>query len=303
MLVSLYTSRIVLNLLGVTDYGVYNVVGGVVAMMTFLNSSLSVATQRYLNFEMGKGDTKKLKEVFSMSFFIFVIIAVVTVIIAETAGLWFVSEKLLIPESRLDVAINILHFTAITIAVNILMIPFNAAIVAHEKMSVYAYVSIFEAVMKLLMVFLLQMIDYDKLYLYGMMVMLISSLVGFIYFIYCIRTFNECHLSWSWNKSLLKGIFSFSGWMLSGTVSNMFSTQGVNMIINLFFGPAVNGARAIAVQVNDILRQFSANFMIAVRPQIVKSYAQEDFGYLYRLVFSCSKISFYLMAILVFPVI
>lgn len=303
MFVSLYTSRVVLQTLGVVDFGIYNVVGGVVTMLAFFNSSLNTATQRYMNYEMGKDNTEGLSKVFSMSFLGFFIIAVITAILAETLGLWFIFNKLVIPTDRLDVAIIVFHLSVLTFIVNILLIPYSAAIIAHEHMSIYAYVSVAEVVLKLILVFMLQIIDYDKLILYGVMSCVVSCLVAIFYRCYCVRQFVECRLKWIWDKTLLKGLFSFSGWMLSGTITNMMSTQGINMLINMFFGPVMNAARAVAMQVNGAVSAFEANFMTAVRPQIVKLYAQGDWSYMYRLVFSSSKCSFYLLFVLVLPIL
>lgn len=301
MLVTLYTSRVVLQTLGVTDFGIYNVVGGVVTMLNFLNSSLSTATQRYMNYEMGKGNMDGLQKVFSMSFFAYCMIAVVAVILAETIGLWFIYNKLIIPVDRLQAAIWVFHFSVLTFVVNLLTVPYNAAIIAHERMSIYAYISVAEVVLKLLLVFLLQVIDADKLGLYGMMMCIVAVIVCWAYRSCCLRSFPECRLRLVWDKGLLKGLFFFSGWMLSGTITNMLSTQGVNFLINMFFGPVLNAARAVAMQVYAAVNSFVANFMTAMRPQIVKSYAQGDFGYMYRLVFSASKFSFFLLFILTVP--
>ena len=303
MLVSLYTSRVVLSVLGVTDFGIYNVVGGVVTMLAFFNGSLSTATQRYLNYEMGKGDYKGLQKIFSMSFIGFCFIALLVIILAETVGLWFVYNKLVIPVDRMDAAVTIYHFSVMTFVISILKIPYNAAIIAHEKMSVYAYVSIVEACLKLLLVFLLQIIGYDKLIVYGFMMFVVAALIAFLYKGYCEKFFQECKLHWLWDKVLLKELFSFSGWMMWGTITNILSTQGINMLINMFFGPAMNTARAVAMQVNGAVSSFSSNFMTAVRPQIVKSYAEGDFSYMYKLVFSSSKLSFYLLFLLILPVL
>ncbi len=303
MIVTLYTSRVILQVLGATDFGIYNVVGGVVTMLAFFNSSLSTATQRYLNFEMGKGNENNLQKIFSMSFIGFCIIAVITVILAETLGLWFVYNKLTIPTERMNAAIMVYHFSVMTFVVSILMIPYNATIIAREKMSIYAYISIIEVILKLLLVFLLQELSYDKLVIYGLMMFFVSCSIVFFYRYYCLKNFYECKLLWIWDKNLLKGLFSFSGWMLSGTITNMLSTQGINILINMYFGPTMNAARAIAMQVNGAVSSFSANFMTAVRPQIIKSYAEGDLIYMYKLVFSASKISFFLLFIFILPIL
>lgn len=301
MFVTLYTSRVVLRVLGVEDFGIYNVVGGVVTMLAFLNSSLNTATQRFMNYEMGKGNMEGLRNVFSMSFIAYCLLAVIAVILAETIGLWFIYNKLVIPAERLQAAVWVFHFSVLTFVVNLLTVPYNAAIIAHERMSIYAYISVGEVVLKLLLVFLLQMVDADKLWLYGLMMCLVSCIVCLAYRTCCLRSFSECRLRWIWDKSLLKGLFSFSGWMLAGTTTYLLSTQGVNILINLFFGPALNTARAVAVQIYYAVNSFVANFMTATRPQIMKSYAQGNVEYMYRLVFSASKFSFFLLFILSTP--
>lgn len=303
MFVSLYTSRVVLQVLGVTDFGIYNVVGGVVIMLSFFNSSLATATQRYLNYEMGLGNESGLEKVFSMSFWGFCLIAVITLFLAETVGLWFIHHQLVIPIERFDAALIVFHFSVLTFTVDMLMIPYNSAIIAHERMSVYAYVSIGEVVLKLLLVFLLTVIDYDKLVVYGLLLFLVSIIVALTYWVYCVRSFKECRVRCIWDKQLLKGLFAFSGWMLFGTITNMLSTQGINILINIYFGPILNGARAVAMQVNGAVSSFSNNFMTAVRPQIVLSYAQGKFEHMNKLVFTSSKISFYLLFLLVLPII
>lgn len=303
MFISLYTSRIVLKVLGVEDFGIYNVVGGVVAMLSFLNSSLSTATQRYLNYEMGKGNREALQDVFSMSFIAYCILSIIAVILAETVGLWFVCNKLVIPAERFDAAIWIYHFSVLTFVVNLLTVSYNATIIAHERMSIYAYISIGDAVLRLVLIFLLQIINVDKLWLYGLLMLLVSCMVCFAYRIVCVRSFQECRVRWIWDKNLLKGLFSFSGWMLSGTITNLLSTQGVNILINMFFGPTLNAARAVAMQVNAAVNSFVANFMTATRPQIIKSYAEGNTTYMYRLVFTSSKASFFLLFILAIPIL
>ena len=303
MLVSLYTSRVILNVLGAEDYGIYNVVGGVVTLLSFLNSSLSTATQRYLNYEMGKNNTKALNKVFSMSFIIFCILTLIAVLIAETVGLWFVQNKLVIPDDRRSAALWVYQFSIMTFAVNMLMIPYTSAIIANEHMSIYAYLSVLEILLKLGLVLCLTIISFDKLKLYSIMMFAVTCFVTSVYKIYCTKKFPECHIKWVWDKSLLKQIFSFSGWMLLGTFGNLLCTQGINILINIYFGPLFNAARAVATQVYSSISSFSQNFMTAVRPQIIKSYAQNDLNYMYRLVFSSSKLSFYLLFVLCVPLI
>ena len=303
MAVTLYTSRVVLDVLGVEDYGIYNVVGGVVAMLTFLNSSLNTATQRYMNVEMGRGNADGLRKVFAMSFICFCLLAVVALLLAESVGLWFMRHKLVIPPERMEAATWVFHFSVLTFLTNLITVPYQASIIAHERMSVYAYLSVAEAAIRLLAALALQWVETDKLWLYGLLMFLTTLLVSTAYRTYCARLFAECKVRWLWDRKLLKGLFSFSGWMLAGTFSVMLNGQGVNILINLFFGPALNAARAVAMQVYTAVNTFAVNFMTAVRPQIVKSYAQGDESYMYQLVFSASKGAFFLLFMLSLPVV
>lgn len=301
--VSLFTSRVVLQTLGVEDYGIYNVVGGFVSMLAFFNSSMATSTQRFLNYEMGKGRDSDLQSVFSNAINAHFIIGIATVVLLETFGLWFINNKLNIPHEQLHAAVWVFHFSVITLFISIIATPYSAAIVANERMGIYAYYSIFEVVLKLVIVYILVVLPYNKLILYGFLNLCVSILMRFLYLSYCKRNFSECIYKRGWDKSQIKGLFSFSGWMLLGCFSDMLSKQGVNILINMFFGPVFNAARAIAVQVQQSISSFVANFMTAVRPQIIKSYSAQKFDYMYRLVFSASKLSFYLLFILTIPVL
>lgn len=298
MCVSLYTSRVVLNALGVEDFGIYNVVGGVVAMMGFLNNSLGTATQRFINYAMGKNDEKHLNKIFSVSFICYCIIIFIVIVIAETVGLWFVCNKLIIPEIRKETAFWVYQLSLLTFIMSMLSVPYNAVIVAYEKMSAFAYISIVEGIGKLIIALLITISPIDKLLYYATLMCILSICVRCLYVTYCNKNFTICKIRFVWDKSLLMKIFSFSGWMITGTLSQMFSTQGVNILINLFFGPIYNAARSIAMQVYNAVFGFTNNFMIAVKPQIIKSYAQGNFEYSYKLIYSLSKISFYLLFIL-----
>ena len=303
MIVSLYTSRLVLQILGVEDYGIYNVVGGVVSFIGFLNGSLNTATQRYLNFEMGRNNIEGMKSIFSMSMICYIGIAVVALILSESVGYWFVTNKLVLPPQRLDASIWVLHFSVFTFVVQLFIVPYNAAVIAHEKMSIYAYISVGSVIMRLLLIVVLQYVDYDKLYLYALMMAVVTVVEAFLYRLICVRLFEECHFQWRFDKQLFKGLFSFSGWMLSGTITHLLHIQGVNMLINVFFGPAYNAARAVAMQVNSAVSSFSTNFMTAVRPQIVKMYAEGNKNGMHRLVNNSSRFSFYLLFIMILPLI
>lgn len=298
MVVSLYTSRVVLNTLGIEDYGIYNVVGGVVAMMSFFNNSMATATQRYLNYEMGKNNQQTLSNIFSSSIICYGIIIALALLIAETFGIWFIEHKLTIPNNRQDAAFWVFQFSILTFIFNMLSVPYNAAIIAHEKMSAFAYISIFEAVGKLAIAYLITISPIDKLVFYSILMCCVSIIIRLIYSYYCQKHFYECKFKWIWDINILKKLFGFSGWMLAGTLSQMFSTQGINIIINIFFGPIYNAARAIAMQIYGAVNGFVTNFMTAVRPQMIKSYAQENLDYTYKLIFSSSKAAFYLLFIL-----
>lgn len=303
MAVSLYTSRVVLNTLGVEDFGVYNVVGGIVSMLSFFNSSMATSTQRFLNYEMGKNNSAGLRDVFVNAVNAHYLIGIITAIGLETVGLWFVYNKLNIPAQQFHAALWVFHCSVLSLFVSIISTPYNAAIIANERMGIYAYFSILEVVLKLLIVYLLVIIPYNKLIVFGLLSLAISVVMRVLYNVYCIRNFTECRYKWSWDIQLMKKMFFFSGWMLFGCISDMLSKQGVNVLINIFFGPVFNAARAIAVQVQTAVNSFVANFMTAVRPQIIKSYSAGEYQHMYRLVFSSSKLSFYLLLVLTTPVL
>lgn len=301
MLVSLYTSRIVLAALGVESFGVYNVVGGVVASLSFLNSSLGTSTQRFLNYEMGLRDGANLSKIFSNAVNAHYIIGFVTVLLLETVGLWFVLNKLQIPESNLRAAFWVYQASIASVFITIICTPYNAAIIAHEKMNVFAYFSILECLLKLGVVYLLLILPFDRLLVYGLLLLGVTVVMQMIYVLYGMKKFDECRYHWDWDKPLLKKMFSFTGWMFFGCITDMLSGQGINMLINMFFGPVFNASRAIAYQVFNAVHSFLTNFMTAVKPQIVKSYAANNKDYAFKLVFSSTKLSFYLLFFLTMP--
>lgn len=303
MLVSLYTSRIILNTLGVEDYGIYNVVGGVVAMFAFFNSAMSSATQRFLSYEIGKGDSVQLRKIFNATQIIHIGIAVLIFILAETIGLWFVKTYLVIPVERMEAAIWVFHFSVLTFMVSIMQVPYNATIIAHERMNVYAYASILEVTLKLLIVFMLTWITYDKLKLYGVLQFLVVCIIATIYRIYTRKNFEESKFEVVKDKKLYKTLISYSGWNLFGNIAGVAQGQGVNIILNIFFGPVVNAARGIAVQVEGAVNSFVTNFQMAVNPQIIKSYAANESEYMTSLIIRSSKFSFYLLFLLSLPII
>lgn len=302
MAVSLYTSRVVLQALGVEDFGIYNVVGGVVAMFGFLNAAMSSSTQRYLTFELGRGDMSRLRTVFCTSVNIHALISLVIVLLAETIGLWFFYQKMIIPEERLNAAMWVYQFSVLSSVVMVMSVPYNASIIAHERMSAFAYISILEVLLKLLIVFLLQVVCWDRLAFYAFLVFLVQLGIRFIYGIYCRKHFKETAFRWLWDKVMFREMLSFAGWNLWGNCAGVAFTQGINLLLNMFFGPVVNAARGIAVQVQSAVQQFSLNFQTAVNPQITKSYAVQDYGYMHSLIFRSSKFTFFLLLLLSLPV-
>lgn len=301
--VSLYTSRVVLNTLGVADFGIYNVVGGVVMMLSFLNASMSSATQRFISFELGKKDFTELKRVFGMSVNIHAIIALTIFILAETLGLWFLNSQLNIPDERMGAANWVYQFSIFSFVVSILNVPYNATIIAHERMGVYAYISIVEVSLKLLIVFALVWIGFDKLKLYAILTFVVSSIIRTINKTYCKRNFEEAKYSFFWDKNLYKTLMSYAGWNLFGNIAAVLFNQGINILLNIFFGPIVNAARGIAYQVNGAISGFVSNFQMSMNPQIVKSYAAGDHKYMQTLIFQGSKYSFFLLFLLSLPVL
>ena len=299
--IALYTSRVVLNVLGIEDYGIYNVVGGVVGILLFLNNTLSSATSRFLTFELARKDDVRLKKTFSSSLCIHLSLAVVMVFVLETIGLWFVSNKLTIPESRLDAALVVYHFSVFNCVLSLLQLPFSAAIISHEKMDAFAYISIFDVVFKLIIVYILQIIDFDKLEIYGILMFIVSSLTSLLYTSYSIKNFKECSLSLKIDKEIAKPMLSFSGWDLYGNFSVVVRSQGLNILQNIFFGPVINAATGIANQVLTAIMGFAENFLIAAKPQIVKLYAEGNIEQFNRLVINMSKYCTLLLFLISYP--
>lgn len=302
IIVGLYTSRVVLNTLGVSDYGIYNVVGGIVAMLAFLNSAMVAASQRFISFELGTGNMEKLKKVFCTSVSIHIALAVIILLIAETLGLWFVNTHLNIPPERMEAANWVYQCSILTLLLTIVSVPYNSCIVAHEHMKAFAYVSIVEAVLKLLIVYLLLLGDFDKLIFYAILVVVVALIIRIIYGIYCKRNFEECSYRFVFDKQLFKEMFAFAGWSIIGNFGFAFKDQGSNVILNLFFGTAVNAARGIALQVNGIISNFSNNFTMALNPQITKQYAAGDVEASVKLVYAGCRYSFYLLLLIAVPV-
>lgn len=301
MAVSLFTSRVVLNTLGVEDYGIYNVVGGVVAMFGFINGSMSSATQRYITFALGKGDMRNLQKVFSTALQIHVLIAAVIVVLGETVGLWFLYSQMQIPAERMDAAFWVLQCSIVSTVVMIVSVPYNADIIAHEKMSAFAYISILEVVLKLAVVYVLLIFSYDKLILYAFLILAVQLLIRFCYSRYCNRHFEESKYHHVWDKPLFKEMTGFANWSMFGNLSGVLYGQGLNMLLNVFFGPVVNAARAVAVQVQNAIQQFVSNFQMALNPQITKTYAKGEMEEMHKLMFRSARFSFYLLFLLSLP--
>jgi len=303
MAVSLYTMRVVLNILGVEDFGIYNVVGGFVTMFGFLNSAMASATQRFLAFEIGRKDKIQLRNVFSMSVNIHFLIAFIILILSETVGLWFVNTQLTIPPERMEATRWVYQFSILTLIVNMVSVPYNAIIIAHERMNVFAWVSIAEVSLKLFIVFMLQWFGFDKLKFYAVLLFGLALLIRLIYGLYCNKKFKESKFRFYWDKPLFKTLASYAGWNLWGNAASVIMGHGVNILLNIFFGPVVNAARGIAYQVKGAINQFVFNFQMAMNPQIIKSFATDDLKYMHQLIYQGAKYSFFLLFTLSLPII
>lgn len=303
MLVALYTSRVILDVLGVEDYGVYDVVGGAIAMFGVVSGSISNAISRYITFELGKGDLVKLKDVFIASVNIQIGIGILVFVLGETIGVWFLNAYMNIPDQRMYAANWVLHCSLLAFVINLLSIPYNACIIAHEKMTAYAYIGIFDAVLRLAIVLVLPFFTFDRLIVYSILVVVEALTVRIIYAVYCNGHFEECRYKYSFNKGLIKEMAGFSGWQFLTNTCWIINNQGINILSNLFFGVIVNAARGIASQVGGAIMQFVNNFMTALTPQLVKSYAQGDKDRFFVLICRGAKFSYYLLMILAFPIL
>ena len=303
MLISLFTSRVILKTLGVEDFGIFNVVGGVVMMMNVVNGAMSVSTQRYLTFELGKNDYAQFAKTFSMCMNIFFLLCILILVIGETIGLWFMNTYLVIPLERIEAANWVYQFALLSCMCTLLNNPYNATIVSHERMNVYAYIGIAEVVFKLAIVYILLIIPIDKLATYGALTFISSLTITLIYRWYCVKHFSEARYLFYWDSKLFKQLASYSGWNLFGSLSGVTKGQGLNILINIFFGPSVNAARGIAYQVNGVVHSFFTNFYTAVRPQITKYYAQDNKEDMFKLVFNSSKMSFFLILFVSMPLV
>ena len=303
LLVNLYMSRVILDNLGITDYGVYNAVGGVIAMFSVVSGALSSSISRFITFELGKGNSQRLHNIFSSSLIIQVCIAFLIILISEPIGIWFLNNHMNIPPDRIIAANWVLQCSLITFCINLIAVPYNACIIAHERMSAFAYISVLEAILKLLVAFILPVILFDKLIIYAILLVAVALIVRGAYSIYCKRNFDECHYKFIYDKKLLKEMTGFAGWNFLTNTAYIFNTQGVNILINLYFGVALNAARGIATQVEGAVMQFVNNFTMALNPQITKSYAQGNKQEMFSLVCLGSKFSCFLMMFFAIPLI
>ena len=303
MAITLYTSRVILQALGVEDFGVYNVVGGFVALFGILSKSLSSAASRFFNFEMGTGNFDKLSRVFSTTFIIHVILAVTIALVSEIVGVWYVNEKMVIDMNRLYAANWVFQFSVLSFCFNLVTVPFHAAIIAHERMGVFAYISIFEGIAKLLICYLIMISPFDRLIFYGVLMFIVHFTVCLMNQLYCKYHFSECRLRFVYDKPLLKEIFGFASWNMIGSSSVILRNQGGNILINLFAGPVVNAARAVANQVLNAVHGFVDNFYMALKPQITQSYASGNWDYMMTLIYKGSRLSYYMLLVLCLPIL
>ena len=302
LVVSLYTSRIVLATLGIEDYGLYNVVGGIVSMFAFISMAMGNSTSRYITIALGKGNDEELNNVVGVACLIHWVLAGIILVLAETVGLWFLHNKMVIPDGRMTAAFWVYQFSIVSCMVSVISVPFNSMIIAHERMGAFAFISILDALLKLLIVFLIQVSTKDRLILYAALLLCVGILNRLIYQVYCRRFFEEAKHIRLQSTEHLGEMTSFAGWSLVGNLAFVGYTQGLNILLNLFFGPVVNAARGVATQVQSVVKGFVTSFQTAINPQIFKSYAQDDFHRLHTLIYSSSKFSFYLLYCLILPI-
>lgn len=303
MAIGFITARVMLKALGVDNYGINNVVGGLVSMFSMLSASLSGAVSRFFTFGLGKGDMKQLKVVFSTSINIHILLAIVVVIAIETVGVWFLNNRMTISPDRLIAANWVLQCSTVTFAINLLSVPYRAAIIAHERMSAFAYLTIFDATAKLLIVCVVYFYGGDKLILLSILNITPAIISQVIYWRYCKQNFSECVYLFTSDKKLFKEIFSFAGWSFIGNTAGVMKNEGVNVVINIFTNTAINAARGIAMQVNGMVMQFISNFTMALNPQIIKDYAAGQLGRMHKLMFQGTKLSYYIFMVLSVPLI
>ena len=302
LIVSLYTSRVILAALGVEDYGIYNVVGGVVALLNIISGSMTAATGRFLSYELGRGPENQLKETFSTLLNVHIMIGVVVLILGEIFGMWFLENKLNIPPDRIEASIWVLQFSLLSFFFTVINVPYSASVVSHEEMGVFAYISIFEVIAKLAVAFILTYTQHDRLIVYALLLAAVCIITQFVYYIYC-RKFEECRFRIVYDTSLLKNIVSFIGWAFLGNASVVIKNQGVTVLLNMFFGPVVNAAQGVANQVESISSRFVYSYMMAANPQIIKLYSADERQLMHNLIFRSSKFSAFLLLLLLSPVV
>lgn len=303
MAVGFYTSRVILQILGEDDYGIQNVVGGLVAMFAFVNGAMSTSTSRHLTYELGVGSEDKIRQVFSASLYIHVVVALLLFVLCETIGLYFLYAKMQVPADRFEAALWVYHFAALTAVLNILSVPYNAAIIAHEKMTAFAYIAILDVIVKLAIVLVLPYIAFDNLKVYAVLLFLGQVVIQFVYMMYSKSKFDEVCFIPRYNKDLFKELISFAGWNLWGNMAVVLYNHGLNLLLNVFFGPVVNAARGVAYNAQLLICKFIANFQTALNPQITKSYVANDFEYMRKLVYVSSKYSFFIMLLIAVPLL
>ena len=301
MFISFFSARIVLDKLGVIDFGIQNVVGGMAGMFAFFRSSLSNATQRFLSVAIGKNSDEELSKTFRQHQSIYIVITLIVFVLLETVGLYFLWHKLVIPEHRMNAAFWVFQFTTVSLCVTLLSVVYDAVLIAHENMKVYSYVSIFEALAKLAIAFGIAVSPVDRLISYAFLLLGVALSIRLFYTFYCKKKYDECSFRFLWIKQEVKNAFSFISWNFIGTAVFAINNNGIDILLNLFFGPVVNAAKGIASQVSFAITNFSNGFIVSVQPQLIKSYAAKDFGYLYALFFRSSKYSFLLLWFFCFP--
>lgn len=300
MIISIYTSRVVLDVLGVENYGIYNVVGGFVSLFSVLSGTLTAATQRFLSFELGK-DTPDIRKVFSTALNIHIILAIMVFLFLETGGIWFMNTQMNISPERMTAANWVFQCSIATFCINIISIPYNATIIAYERMSAFAYISIFEVSAKLFITYILYIVTFDSLIVYALLMLGIAIVIRIMYGWYCKRTFKECRYSFVFDKVVFRDMISFNGWNFIGSTASVMNGHGINLLMNIFFGVTVNAAKGIATQVDSAINSFVQNFMMALNPQITKSYAAGDYTTVNKIILLGSKFSFLLFLTVCFP--
>lgn len=301
VLIGLYTSRIILNILGINDFGLFNVVAGVVTMFGLINSAMTSSTSRFLTFEIGKGNEKELRSIFSNSLSIHILIAILIVIISVSIGPWFIKSQMQIDSNRIEAAEFVFYTMLASLFINIAFVPYGSAIIAHEKMSIFAVFSIIDSILKLIIVFIIDIFPFDKLKSYGLLLLISQIFIQALYVLYCLFYMPESRIIPKYDKNQFNKLLNFAGWSLFGDGAVLFYTQGVNILLNIFFGTTVNAARGITVQVQGMIMRLVGGFQTAINPQITKSFATNDLTFMHKLIFSSSKFSFYLLLIITIP--